>query len=87
MKYFVALLMMKDTAKNQELRPQHLEFLGQGEREGRIFARGRFTDGAGGMIIYKAESLEEAKKTAEGDPYVKSGARSLDVHEWDMKLS
>jgi uncharacterized protein YciI len=77
---------MLDSTKSQELRPRHLEFLGQKEKEGKIFARGRFADGAGGMVIYRAESIEEAKKIAESDPYVASGARSLELHEWDMKL-
>ncbi len=87
MKYFAAFLKMNDPAKSQELRPQHLEFLKRGEELGQIFARGRFEDGAGGLVIYRAESLEHARKIAERDPYVTSGARSLELHEWDMKLS
>lgn len=86
MKYFAAFLPMRDPAKSQELRPAHLEFLNQKEKEGRIFARGRFSDGAGGLVIYRAESLEEAGRIAGSDPYVKSGARSLELHEWEMKL-
>jgi hypothetical protein len=85
-KYFAALLRMQDSAKSQDLRPQHLEFLGRGEKEGRIFARGKFIDGAGGLVIYQAESFEDARKIAESDPYITSGARSLEIHEWDMKL-
>jgi uncharacterized protein YciI len=86
MKYFAAFLPMRDVIKSQDLRPAHLEFLGQREKEGRIFARGRFTDGAGGLVIYKADSLDEARKIAESDPYVRNGARSLELHEWDMKV-
>ena len=86
MKYFAALLHMQDPAKSQDLRPQHTEFLERNQNEGRIFARGRFADGTGGLVIYKAETLEEARKLAEGDPYIKSGARSLELHEWDVKL-
>jgi hypothetical protein len=78
---------MQDPTKSQNLRPQHLEFLGRGEKEGRIFARGKFMDDAGGLVIYQAESLEDARRTAESDPYVTGGARSLEIHEWDMKLS
>jgi len=86
MKYFAALLRMLDPTKSQDLRERHIEFLEQKAKEGRIFARGRFTDGAGGLVIYTAESLEDARKIAESDPYVSSGARSLEIHEWDMKL-
>jgi len=85
MKYFAAFLTMRDLAKCQDLRPEHMEFLGQMEAEGKIFARGRFSDGAGGLVIYQTESLEQAVKIAESDPYVRSGARSLELHEWEMK--
>ena len=87
MKYFAAFLKMQDLQKNKDLRPQHLEFLIQTEKEGKIFARGRFEDDSGGLVIYQTESLEEARKIAERDPYVTSGARSLELHEWGMKLS
>jgi uncharacterized protein len=86
MKYFAAFLPIRDLEKCQELRPAHMEFLEQKSQEGKIFARGRFSDGAGGLVIYKAESLEEARKTAASDPFVLYGARSLELHEWEMKL-
>jgi uncharacterized protein YciI len=86
MKYFAAFLRMKDLEKNTNYRPQHIDFLLKNEKEGKIFARGRFAGGKGGLVIYMASSLEEAIKIAESDPYVQSGARTLDVFEWDMKL-
>ncbi len=84
MKYFAAFLPMRDVEKSQRLRPQHLEFLAQREKEGKIFVRGRFVDGAGGLVIYKADSLEEAQRIAGSDPLVSSGARGLELHEWEM---
>jgi uncharacterized protein YciI len=84
-KYFAALLNMKDVEKNTKYRQQHVDFLVEKEKEGKIFARGRFTDGEGGLVIYAAASFEEAIKLAESDPYVASGARTLEFHEWDMK--
>lgn len=87
MKYYAAILRMKDVEKSQDYRPQHLQFLERNEKEGRIFARGRFADGVGGLIIYIAESGEEARGLAESDPYVVSGARALELHEWEMKSS
>jgi uncharacterized protein YciI len=87
MKYFAAFLKMKDLEKNANYRQQHIDFLLRNEKEGKIFARGRFADSKGGLIIYTASSLEEATKTAESDPYVTSGARTLEVFEWDMKVA
>jgi len=86
MKYFAAFLKMKDLEKNTTYRQQHIDFLLKNEKEGNIFARGRFTDNKGGLIIYVAPSLDEAMKLAESDPYVTSGARALEVFEWDMKV-
>ncbi len=86
MKYFAAILKMKDAEKNKQYRQQHVDFLIQQEKEGSIFARGRFTEGAGGLVIYIAASYDEALKIAEADPYVNLGARSLELYEWDMKI-
>ena len=86
MNYFAAILKMKDDEKNKKYRQQHVDFLVHQEKEGNIFARGRFTDGTGGLVIYIAPSYAEALKLAETDPYVTLGARSLELYEWDMKL-
>ena len=86
MKYFAAMLKMKDLEKNKAFHQQHIDFLTENEKGGKIFARGKFTGGEGGLVIYIAESREEAVKLAESDPYVVSGARFLDVYEWDMKV-
>ncbi|MBM3789781.1 MAG: hypothetical protein FJW35_05455 [Acidobacteria bacterium] len=87
MKHYAAFLKMKDPARSQDLRPQHLEFLEEKGREGKTFARGRFSDNTGGLVIYRAASFEEALAIAQSDPYVANGARTLELHEWDMKLS
>jgi|WetSurMetagenome_2_1015567.scaffolds.fasta_scaffold31924_4 uncharacterized protein len=87
MKYFAALLRMKDAEKNTEFRPQHIDFLTENEKAGKIFARGKFMGGEGGMVIYIADSREEAVKLAESDPLVKFGARYLEVFEWDMQVT
>jgi uncharacterized protein len=85
-KYFAAFLKMKDPEKNQQYRQQHMDFLQKNEQEGKIFARGRFTGGEGGLAIYVAESMEEARGLAQSDPYVVLGARTLELYEWDMKV-
>ena len=87
MKYYAALLNIKDREKNATYRQNHVDFLIQKEKEGKIFARGRFVDDAGGLVIYIADSLEKAMEIAGSDPYVTSGARILELHEWDMKLA
>ncbi len=84
MKYFAVFLPMLNQKKSQEYRAQHLLFLDQNRREGNIFANGRFADGAGGLVIYRVDSLEEVEQIVEQDPYVIQGARSFEIHEWEM---
>lgn len=84
MAYFAALLHMEKPELNQKFRPQHLAYLESLKEQGKIFAMGPFADGAGGMVVYIADSLEEAKNMAEKDPYVVEGVRRLELHEWKM---
>ena len=84
MKYFAVLLPMLDTEKSQEFRAEHLEFLEQNRNEGTILINGRFLDGAGGLVIYQAHSFEDVQALVQKDPYVIHGARSFEIHEWEM---
>ncbi|WP_243298426.1 YciI family protein [Bacillus litorisediminis] len=84
MPYYAALLHMQNPEINQTYRPDHLEYLENLKEQGKVYLKGPFTDGAGGLVIYKADSLEEAKQLAENDPYVKLGVRRLELHEWSI---
>jgi uncharacterized protein YciI len=83
MSYFAAILHMENPELNEKFRGQHLEFLSSLDEAGKIFGRGPFVDGTGGMVIYIADSLEEAKEMAEKDPYIVEGVRRLELHEWN----
>lgn len=75
---------MLNEEKSQEYRAQHLHFLEERRLEEEIFAKGRFADGAGGLVIYRAGSWKEVEQLAKQDPYVIQGARGCDIHEWEM---
>ncbi len=79
---YVALLPIIDQELNAKVRPAHLEYINSLYREGKVVMAGPFTDKLGGMVIYKAGSLEEAKELAEKDPAVTEGARRLELREW-----
>jgi uncharacterized protein YciI len=83
-KYFVAFLPTLDAEKSKEIRPQHIEYLKKMKDEGKIFLNGRFPDGTGGLVVYQAETLEEAESYAKNDPFVIHKARGCEVHEWEM---
>jgi uncharacterized protein len=84
MKYFAVFLSMLDKEKSDQFRPQHLDHLAKMRREGKIFANGRFLDGAGGLVIYKAESFEDVQRMVLDDPYVVHKARNYEIHEWEI---
>jgi len=79
---YVAFLRIIDQELNAKIRPAHLEYVNELYKEGKVFMAGPFTDKEAGLVIYKAESLEEARKLAEADPVVVEGARTLELREW-----
>jgi uncharacterized protein len=86
MKYFAAYSKMLDVETNNRYREDHVDYLKKLGEEGYIFAKGKFSDGAGGLVIYEGNSLEDVKRLVEGDPYIIQGARSYEIHPWDMNL-
>lgn len=85
MKYFAVFLSMKDEALSQQYRPEHLAFLQENRDRGNVLMNGRFTDGSGGLVIYRAAAEEAAEALVNEDPYIKLGARNYEIHEWDME--
>ncbi|MEL6682739.1 MAG: YciI family protein [Pseudomonadota bacterium] len=68
--------------------PDHLAYQADLERAGKLAFAGPMSDETGtqmqgvGLIIYRADSLEEAKALAESDPMHKSGARTFVLRRW-----
>ncbi len=83
MKYFAVLLPMKDVAKSKEFRPQHLKFLEDMRNTRKVVANGKFADGSGGLVIYKAESRSACETLVKTDPYVAKDARAYEIFEWE----
>lgn len=82
-KRFVILLDKIDGADATEQDVKgHIEFLRTLDKNKQLVFGGPFTDHNGGMIIIKANSLEEAKATAESDPLVSRKLRSCEVRTW-----
>jgi len=79
---YVAMLPIIDQERNTEVRPAHLAYINKLFQEGKVVMAGPFTDKRGGMVIYKADTLEEAQRLAEADPAVTEGARTLELREW-----
>lgn len=82
MPYYAAMLHMLDPEKNKQVLPRHIEYLERLDQQGKIFGRGPFSDGSGGMVVYIADTLEEAQFMAENDPHVVEQVRRLELKEW-----
>lgn len=66
----------------------HLAYQKQLEQEGIMFAAGPFADddeqvwSGAGMVVIRAENVDEARKVAAQDPMHQSGARTFQVRPW-----
>ncbi|MEX0346541.1 MAG: YciI family protein [Rhizobiaceae bacterium] len=74
--------------KMQDILPRHLAYQMEMEAAGKLFLAGPLSDpsgnemSGGGMIIYRASSIEEARQLAEADPMHSEGGRTFKVRAW-----
>ena len=68
--------------------PAHLAYQAQLEENGVLAFAGPMSDDTGelmqgmGMIIYRAETMDDARALAEADPMHQSGARTFTLRRW-----
>jgi uncharacterized protein len=68
-------------AKRKIYRPAHLAHMEPLDRAGRVVLAGPLTDHTGSLIVIEADSLEEAQKFAQEDPYTIHGVfQRVEVH-------
>ncbi len=54
-------------------RPEHRAYLKDLQASGRLAAAGPFEDDSGALIVYEAESAEQAESLIRNDPFYKVG--------------
>lgn len=68
--------------------PGHLAYQAEQEKIGSLVMAGPMSDPSGelmegvGMIIYRADSLDAARKLAQNDPMHSSGTRTFSIRRW-----
>lgn len=68
--------------------PEHLDYQKQMEMAGKLFLAGPLSDisgeemTGGGMIVYRAASMEDALQIASSDPMHKRGGRTFTLRRW-----
>src|SRR5947209_20044242 len=75
--------------KGLDLKPylaDHLAYMIELERQGKLFASGPFGDGTrgDGMTIVRAANEEEARDIALHDPFVVRGIRPFKIQSWTV---
>jgi uncharacterized protein YciI len=75
--------------KGLDLKPylaDHLTYMIELERQGKLFASGPFGDGTrgDGMTIVRAATRDEARDIALRDPFVTNGIRTYKIEPWTV---
>ena len=69
----------------QKLGP-HVTYIRTLLAQGRLVAGGPFTDGDGGMAIFRASSPEEARAILAADPAISSGVFVAEMRPWEPRF-
>ncbi|MDO3409724.1 YciI family protein [Saccharibacillus sp. CPCC 101409] len=85
-RYVILLSHATNEKMSLELIRAHVNHLRSLDQEGKLVLCGPFTDYAGGMVIIRASSKEEAVQIAERDPYVLSGKENYELRTWELSL-
>ncbi len=86
MKYFAVFLKPADKEVAKRLKDEHIAYVKTCCKEGKIHLVGKLVD-AGGLIVFRTETKEEVEAYVAGDPFVRHGARTYEIYEWDMKTA
>jgi uncharacterized protein YciI len=87
MKFAAIIEYIHDADKVQSIRPTHREYLASLKEQGRLAASGPFTDGSGALIIYEADSPEQAENLLRSDPFHQGGVFvSWAIRPWNQVM-
>ncbi len=62
--------------------PDHKLYVRELNNRGHNARTGYWAEYGGGMLLFEAKSLEEAKQIIENDPLIKNNCVEYDLHEW-----
>lgn len=73
MKFAAFIDYKQDRETIERVRPTHRQYLRSLLDTGKLFASGPFTDDSGALIIYEADTAEQAEAILKGDPFNAAG--------------
>lgn len=62
--------------------PAHREFVERLVTQGACARTGYWRNAAGGMLLFKADSLDAAQRLVEQDPLIQNHCVEYELHEW-----
>ena len=85
MKYAAVIQYTPDAATIAAARPSHREYLTRVKAADKLVMSGPFEGDTGAVIVYEAETPEEAEAILKEDPFYKSGVfTSYTIHRWNV---
>jgi uncharacterized protein len=88
MKFAAIIEYIQDKAKIAEARPIHRQYLASLKDKGQLAISGPFTDDWGALIVYEANSKEEAETLLRGDPFHQNGIFvSWTIRPWNTVIA
>ena len=81
MKFATSIEYLQDAAVVEAHRPAHRAYLTKLLDEGKLFASGPYADGSGALIVYEADTQDEADALLKADPFHQAGV----FLKWTMR--
>lgn len=66
--------------------PAHLAYVKALNSDGHKARSGYWGEKGGGMMLFEAASLEEARRIVQADPLVVNGCVEYELHEWRVVI-
>jgi uncharacterized protein YciI len=73
MKFAAVIEYIQDKEKIGQIRPTHRQYLADLKAKGQLAVSGPFMDDFGALIVYEANTKEDAEASLKGDPFHQNG--------------
>jgi uncharacterized protein YciI len=69
------------------VRPEHLAYMSRLNAEGKVVMAGPVGDGAGALVVYRADEEAEVRRLVDADPYTLEGvSTSATIRPWNVVI-
>lgn len=82
--YPILLFRIPGVETSRETVARHVAYIRSLDDKGKLVLAGPFDDFPGGMVIVRADSIDEARAIAENDPFVIEKVRTYELRTWLM---